>query len=54
MESVFRVDRDRVTVSPHAAGPWDPTRQHGSAPASTLEVDVELPNELEPALAAAS
>jgi hypothetical protein len=36
MESVFRVDGDRVTVSPHAAGPWDPTMQHGSAPASLV------------------
>src|SRR5579871_3796653 len=34
MEAVFRVDGDRVLVSPHAAGPWDPTMQHGSAPAS--------------------
>jgi hypothetical protein len=36
MEAVFRVDGDRVTVSPHAAGPWDPTMQHGSAPASLV------------------
>jgi acyl-Coa thioesterase superfamily protein/acyl-CoA thioesterase superfamily protein len=34
MEAVFRVDGDRVIVSPHAAGPWDPGMQHGSAPAS--------------------
>lgn len=34
MEAVFRVDGDRVIVSPHAAGPWDPQMQHGSAPAS--------------------
>src|SRR6185312_15086414 len=34
MEAVFRVDGDRVIVSPHAAGPWDPGLQHGSAPAS--------------------
>jgi hypothetical protein len=34
MEAVFRVDGDRVIVSPYAAGPWDPTMQHGSAPAS--------------------
>ena len=34
MEAVFRVDGDRVIVSPHAAGPWDPAMQHGSAPAS--------------------
>jgi len=36
MEAVFRVDGARVTVSPHAAGPWDPTMQHGSAPASLV------------------
>src|ERR1700760_4779899 len=36
MEAVFRVDGDRVIVSPHAAGPWDPTMQHGSAPASLV------------------
>jgi len=34
MEAIFRVDGDRVIVSPKAAGPWDPTMQHGSAPAS--------------------
>src|SRR5262245_13684728 len=36
MEAVFRVDGDRVIVGPHAAGPWDPTMQHGSAPASLV------------------
>lgn len=36
MEGIFRVDGERVTVSPHAAGPWDPTMQHGSAPASLV------------------
>jgi Thioesterase-like superfamily len=36
MEAIFRVDGDRVTVSPDAAGPWDPTMQHGSAPASLV------------------
>src|ERR1700757_3718120 len=36
MEAVFRVDGDRVIVSPHAAGPWDPAMQHGSAPASLV------------------
>src|SRR5215470_13516912 len=34
MEAIFRVDGDRVIVSHHAAGPWDPGMQHGSAPAS--------------------
>src|SRR5215475_12008680 len=36
MEAVFRVDGDRVSVSPHAAGPWDATMQHGSAPAALV------------------
>src|SRR5262249_28535224 len=36
MEAIFRVDGDRVIVSPKAAGPWDPTMQHGSAPASLV------------------
>jgi hypothetical protein len=36
MESIFRVDGDRVSVSPYAAGPWDATMQHGSAPASLV------------------
>jgi hypothetical protein len=36
MDAVFRVDGDRVNVSPHAAGHWDPTMQHGSAPASLV------------------
>jgi len=36
MDAIFRVDRDRVTVSPNAAGPWDATMQHGSAPASLV------------------
>ena len=36
MEAIFRVDGDRVEVHPDAAGPWDPTMQHGSAPASLV------------------
>jgi hypothetical protein len=36
MEAIFRVDGDRVAVHPNAAGPWDPTMQHGSAPASLV------------------
>src|ERR1700752_190171 len=34
MESIFRVEDNRVVVSPNAAGPWDPRMQHGAAPAS--------------------
>jgi hypothetical protein len=33
MEAIYRVDGNRVVVSPHAAGPWDARMQHGSAPA---------------------
>ncbi len=33
MEAIYRVDGNRVEVSPNAAGPWDPLMQHGSAPA---------------------
>src|SRR5277367_1546295 len=36
MEAIFSVDGDRVAVHPNAAGPWDPTMQHGSAPASLV------------------
>jgi hypothetical protein len=32
MQAIYRVDGDRVEVSPNAAGPWDPSMQHGSAP----------------------
>jgi hypothetical protein len=34
MDAIFRVDGDRVHVSPNAAGPWDSRMQHGSAPAA--------------------
>jgi len=33
MEAIYRVDGNRVEVSPNAAGPWDARMQHGSAPA---------------------
>ena len=36
MEAVYRVEADRIVVSPNAAGPWDPRMQHGSAPASLV------------------
>ncbi len=32
MEAVFRVEGNRVLARPYAAGPWDNTMQHGSAP----------------------
>lgn len=34
MDSIFRVENNEVTVGPHAAGPWNPTMQHGGAPSS--------------------
>ena len=34
MEAIFRVDGANVVTSPHAAGPWDPSMQHGGAPAA--------------------
>jgi len=36
MDAIYRVDGGRVHVSPHAAGPWDPSMQHGSAPAALV------------------
>ena len=36
MEAIFRVDGNKVEVSPNAAGPWDPRMQHGSAPAALV------------------
>ncbi len=36
MDYVFRLDGDRVTATPHAAGPWDPTMQHGGAPSALV------------------
>jgi len=36
MEAIFRVDGNDVVTSPYAAGPWDPTMQHGSPPASLV------------------
>jgi Thioesterase-like superfamily len=34
MKAIYRVDGNKVEVSPNAAGPWDPRMQHGSAPAA--------------------
>lgn len=34
MEAIFRVEENNVTVGPFAAGPWNPTMQHGGAPSS--------------------
>jgi Thioesterase-like superfamily len=34
MQPIFRVDGAHVAVSPDAAGPWDASMQHGSAPSA--------------------
>jgi hypothetical protein len=36
MQPIFRVEGNRVEVSGNAAGPWDASMQHGSAPASLV------------------
>jgi hypothetical protein len=36
MEAIYRVDGNRVVTSPNAAGPWDISMQHGSAPAALV------------------
>src|SRR5215212_5860923 len=36
MDAIFRVDGNSVLTSPNAAGPWDPTMQHGSPPAALV------------------
>ncbi len=34
MDAIFHVDGNDVVTSPFAAGPWDPSMQHGSPPAA--------------------
>lgn len=36
MEAIFRLDGNHIETGPNAAGPWDPTTQHGSAPAALV------------------
>jgi hypothetical protein len=36
MEAIYRIDGHRVDTSASAAGPWDATMQHGSAPAALV------------------
>lgn len=36
MDAVFRIDGRRAITSPHAAGPWSPDMQHGSAPSGLV------------------
>jgi hypothetical protein len=35
-DAIFRVDGNTIITGPGAAGPWDPTMQHGSAPSSLV------------------
>ena len=36
MDAIFRVDGSNVITSSFAAGPWDPSMQHGSPPAALV------------------
>lgn len=36
IDAIFRVDGNDVVSSPNAAGPWDPSMQHGSPPAALV------------------
>jgi hypothetical protein len=36
MDAIFRIDGNRAETSPNAAGPWDASMQHGSAPAALV------------------
>ncbi|MGH6856414.1 MAG: thioesterase family protein [Methylocella sp.] len=36
LEAVYQLDGSRVLTSPHAAGPWSTTTQHGAAPAGLI------------------
>ena len=36
IDAVYRVEGNRVISSPHAAGPWNPHMQHGSAPSALV------------------
>jgi hypothetical protein len=36
MDFIYRIDGNQVFTSPHAAGPWDRTMQHGSAPSALV------------------
>lgn len=35
-DCVFRIEGDTAITTPHAAGPWDATMQHGGAPAALV------------------
>ena len=36
MDAIFAIDGNNVVTGPNAAGPWDPTMQHGSAPSALV------------------
>lgn len=36
MDAVYRIDGNRIITSTHAAGPWNPHMQHGSAPSALV------------------
>ena len=36
MDAIYRVDGSHVVTGPHAAGPWNETMQHGSAPSALV------------------
>lgn len=36
MDFIYRIDGNQAFTSPHAAGPWDPSMQHGSAPSALV------------------
>ena len=36
MDAIYRLDGHHILTGPNAAGPWDPTMQHGSAPSSLV------------------
>ena len=35
-DAIFRIDGHDIVTGPGAAGPWDPTMQHGAAPSSLI------------------
>jgi hypothetical protein len=41
MDAIFRVDGNDVVTSRFAAGPWDPSMQHGSPPAALVVWEAE-------------
>ncbi|RJF67402.1 thioesterase family protein [Rhodopseudomonas palustris] len=36
MDAIFRIDGNAIETSGYAAGPWDPTMQHGSPPSALV------------------